>query len=917
MSNVRRFFLRLSNVVRRDRAEQDLAREITSHLALLEDEYRRRGMTGEDARAAARRTFRGVEQAKELHRDARSFRWLDDVRQDLPYAARLLRRNPVFALTAALSLAVGIGANTTIFTIANALLLRAPAGVSESDRLLDIFREEEGNPRATFTSSYPYFVDVRQRATTLADVYAYEFELKPVTFAARDGVESAFANVVTTNYFATLGVLPAAGRVFAAAESDRPGTSPVVVLSYRLWQRRFNADASVVGQTVDINRHPFTVVGVAREGFRGTNVAAPDLWIPMGMVQIVDPGTSRLTSRRPADVGMGGRLKTGASMAQAAAELDAIARQLEQEHPIEDRGTRMRVARLSSIPGALVTVAAALLVLLLGLVSVVLIIACANVTGVLLARAAARRREIAVRVAIGAGRARLVRQLLTETILLFALGGAAGLLLARGMTSLLMSSLPAFPIPVEVSLPLDGRVILFSTGLSLMAALLSGLAPALHISKGDVVSGLKNESQGPPDRLRTRSAFVIAQVAFSLVLVVAAGLFVKALERIRSFDQGFDPHGVEAVSLDLSRAGYTAASGARFANDLVERLRGVSGVQAATLAEYLPGWGGLDVRMTVPGAAPPDGQPYFIGTWSAVDVDYFATLRIPLMAGRGFSAADRAGAQPVIVISETAARLFWPRQEAVGKTIVSHDVRRTGEDVTTRLQVVGVARDLRSPTTGRPGGGPGGRVRQDRGPTATVTVPAPSMLMMYVPLRQRYTPRFTILARAAGGERLGSAVRDLMRSLDANLPISTPQPLDSQTGPVYLQLRIAASVAGCVGLVGLLLAGIGIYGVTAYAVARRTREIGIRVAMGARRADVVRMVLREGLSLVLVGSLIGLLLAAAGSRVLTGLLFGVPPLDPMTFSSAAVLFAAIGVAACYGPARRATRIDPMEALRYD
>jgi predicted permease len=907
------------NLVRRGHADRELDAEVRAAFDMLVDEKRSRGMGPEDARRAATLELGRIEIVTEQVRDVRAGALADACVQDLRHGARLLRRSPLFALTAALSLAIGMGATTTIFAIANALLFRAPVGVSEPERLLDISRAEAGTPfPSNFTTSYPYYRDVRLRTKTLGGLYAFEFDVHPISLGLRDGTEYAFANVVTANYFAVLGVAPAAGRLFSARDSDEPRASPVVVFSHRLWQRRFNGDPAIVGQAVQINRHPFTVVGVAREGFRGTNLVSPDLWVPMGMVEVVQPGTTRLTSRRPADVGMGGRLAPGASSAEAAAELDVIARELERENPVEDRGTRLRVAGLSSVPGALATVAAGLFALLMALTSVVLIIACANVAGVLLAREAARRREIAVRIAIGAGRARLVRQVLTETMLLFLLGGAAGLFLARGMTSLLLSILPAFPIPIEVSLPLDVRVIVFSTGLALAAALLSGLAPALHVTEGDVISSLKDESQGPSERLLTRSAFVIAQVAFSIMLVVAAGLLVKALERTSSFDQGFDPQGVEVASLDLSSAGYTAATGALFARDLIERLRALPGVRAATLSEFLPGRGGADVRVTVPGVSPADGQPYFIGTWNAVDADFFATLRIPLVAGRGFTAADRAGTQPVIIVSETSARHFWPGQEPVGQYIAWHDLRPNGEEGVTPLLVIGVARDLRPPL-GAAHGDTRERSAHNRrdGQQVTASEPAPSTLMMYVPLQQRYTPRLEILARTAGGQRMASEMRHLVSSLDPSLPISTPQPLASQTGPVYLQLRITASVAGGVGLVGLLLAAIGVYGVTAYTTARRTREIGIRMAMGAQRHDVVGMVLRQGLSLVVVGSAIGLTLAAAGSRVFTRLLFGVPPLDPVTFGGAAILFAVIGLAACYVPARRATRIEATQALRYE
>jgi predicted permease len=906
----------LGNLVHRSRVEDEIKDELRAIFDLLVNEKIEAGMRPEDARRAATLELGRLDIVQEQVRDARAGAFVDTFLQDLRYGARLLRWNPLFALTAALSLAIGIGANTTIFTVANALLFSAPAGVTDPGGLLDIFRGEEGKAMANFTSSYPYYLDVRRRTTTLAGTYAYEFELHAVNAATADGTQLAFAEAVTPNYFAVLGVVPAAGRLLTASADEQPDANPVVI-SYRYWERRFNRDLSVVGRTLDVNRHPFTIVGVAPQGFRGTNVVSPDLWLPMGMVDAVQPGTARLTNRRFDGLGMGGRLKPGVSKREATAELDTIARDLEREHPFEDRGTRLRVANLSSFPGPTATVALGLIALLLALVAVVLVIACSNLAGVLLARAVARRREIAVRIALGAGRVRLVRQLLTETSLLFLLGGTGGLFLARGMTSVLLSALPAFPIPVEVGLPLDNRVIVFTTGLSLVAALLSGLAPALQVSRVDVVSGLKDESQGPPDRMRTRHAFVIAQVAFSMMLVVVAGLLARALVRSGSIDQGFDPRGVEVASLDLSQAGYTRAMGTVFACTLVDRLRALPGAAGATLSDGVPGRSFTIQRFTVPGVPAPDGRAFFAGLVSSVESDYFATLRIPLVAGRDFTAGDRDGTQPVVIVSAAMARYFWPGQDPLGKSITWYEAPRSSA-VATTMQVIGVARDLKS--LGRPA-----EVRSMRstGAAAGVSAPEPPpqptdrSLAMYVSLQQQYAPRLTLLARTSNGERLASQIRDLVRSMDPNLPMVTPATLDSQSGPVYLQLRLAASVAGGVGIVGVLLAGIGIYGVTAYTTSRRTREIGIRMAMGAQRANVMSMVMRQGMLMVAIGSGVGLTLAAAAGRLFANLLFGVPPLDPLTFGSAAVLFASIGLAACYMPARRATQIDAMEALRYE
>jgi predicted permease len=897
MAQLNRFFHRLSNVFRPGRAEPDLERELASHLALLEEQFQARGMTREDARLAARRAFGGVEQAKELHRDARSFLWLDDARRDLRHAGRLLRRDPLFALTAALSLAIGIGATTTVFTVANALLFHPPTGVVEPDRLVDIGTSRNGG--AFGPSSYPNYLDIRQRMTTVDGLYAYPRVPQAMSLGGTGRgaeAENIFGSVVTANYFTALGAVAAAGRLLGGGDSDQLGASPNVVLSHRFWNRRFNKDPTIVGRALTLNGHPFTVAGVASEGFRGTGVRAVDVWVPMNTAATVtSQGTAALADRAAAWLLIGGRLKPGVSVSRAAAETDVIGRALEREYLEQNRGTELRLLASSPVPGSVGPIIA-FLALLTVIVSLVLVIACANVAGVLLSRATARGQEIALRLAIGAGRARLVRQLLTETLLLFLLGGATGLLLARAMTSLLVSRLPTLPFPVDLSLALDGRVIAFTTGLSLVAALLSGLAPALQASRPDVLSGLRNDS-GLVGRLRLRHAFVIAQVAFSIVLIIGAGLFIRALQRAASVDPGFDPHGVELASLDLSQARYTDATGPRFARELLDRVRALPGVQLATIAMVLPG--GFETHrrgLTVPGVIPPNGQRFFGVDWNIVEPGYFATLRIRMAAGRDFNAADRDGTPLVAIVGEGTARQFWPGQDAVGKYLVQPTAGPQGPTGPTRtLLVIGVARDVQFSSL----------------------LDGLSRSCVYVPLQQQYTSSITLVARTTRGRRITDELRTVVASMNPNLPIITAQTLEESISLGLAPQRVAASVAGSLGIVGLLLAGIGIYGVTAYAVARRTREIGIRIALGARRADVVRMVLREGLSLTLIGSAMGLIVAAAISRVLAGFLFGIPPIDPLTFTGTIALFAAIGLAACYAPVRRAIRIDAIEALRYE
>ena len=640
---------------------------------------------------------------------------LDGCLQDVRYAVRGLRRNPLFTLTAALSLAIGIGANTTIFSIANALLFKPPSGVVEAHRLVDIGRSQDG--QGFDNSSYPNFLDIRSRTTTLAGVYAYRLGAEPMGLGGRDGAERIYGGMVSTNYFAVLGTKAFVGRLFAEHDSEEAGAAPIAVLSYQFWQRRFNGDAAVVGQTLTLNGHPFAVVGVAPAGFHGTTVLTADLWLPINMVGEVSPrrASSILTSRQGVWLVMGGRLKPGVSTGQAQAELAGIGQALEREFPNENRGKGIRVVPSSPIPGNGAPVAGFLGVLL-GIVGLVLAIACANVAGILLARATARRREIAVRIAIGAGRWRLVRQMLVESTLLFLAGGVAGLALARVMTTLLVSLLPTLPVPLDLTLALDGRAVAFTLGLSLVAAVLSGLAPALHVSRSAVLSGLKTDTGGP-ERQRLRHVFVVGQVAFSIMLVVGAGLFVRALQRAAEIDPGFDPRGLELAALDLSLGGYTDESGRVFASQLAERVRRLPGVESATLSAMVPlGLGGLGLGgLAVPGAPAVEGRRFIDADWNVVTPGYFQTMRLPLATGRDFTDGDRDGTAPVVIVNETAARRFWPgvpAPDVVGKVLLQQAGRPEAPDATRTLTVIAVARDSRVPQPGRRS--PAIRLRADR-----------------------------------------------------------------------------------------------------------------------------------------------------------------------------------------------------------
>jgi predicted permease len=835
------------------------------------------------------------------HWGEHSMRHIHDFIKDFSHGTRLLARNPIFALTAVLSLAVGIGADTTIFTIANALLFRPAAGVEQPSRLVDVVSRRG----ALNDISYPNYADIRRRATT-ADFYAYQPVAQSASLASATGAERIFANSVTANYFAVLGTRPVIGRFFETGSGAL--TDPrVVVLSYPFWVRHFSKDPGVIGRILQINGRAFTVIGVAPEKFQGTNIVGTDVWMPIEMIAVMQ-NPIMLTNRGMGWLMMGGRLKPNVSRSQAAAELDTITGALEREYPDANRGRSLRMTASSVIPNEALLPVAGFLSLLMVIVSMVLAVACANVASVLLARASARRREIAVRLAIGAGRGRIIRQLITETIILMVLGAASGLFLARTMTSLLLSLLPVLPVPVQLSLGLDGRVIAFTIGISLVAAVSCGLVPALQASKTDVMSTLKDEAGGWLARRRLRNAFVVGQIALSIIVVIAAGLFIRALQKVNSIDLGFDPRDVEIVSVNTAFSTNTALVGAvselelirrvntvarLFNTEVLERVRKLPGVQSATLATNLP-MGDAIVRLGA--VKTPDASVDVLG--NSVEPGYFETMRIPLVAGRDFNETDSEGAPMAAIVGEAAARQFWPGENPVGKSFTLEFATVPGAPSREgTLTVIGVARDVKYVSL--------------RDETAR--------LFIYTSLKQQWqaSAQPTIVVRTTPGRRVAADIRALIGAINPNALVLTANTLEDNMALGLLPQRLAASISGSLGIVAMFLAAIGIYGLTAFAVTQRTREIGIRMALGAKRSQVVALVLRQGMRFVVLGSAIGLVLAAAGSRLLGKLLFGLPPTDPITFVGATMLFAIVGLIACYVPVRRATRINATEALRHE
>ncbi|HSL21810.1 MAG TPA: ABC transporter permease [Vicinamibacterales bacterium] len=807
---------------------------------------------------------------------------LKRTRQDVRYAARALARSPLFTTIAVLSIAIGIGATTAIVTLANTLLLRPPPGVGHPENVVIIGRTQDGSGFDNL--SYPNFLDYRAAARTLSDMAIVRMDPMTVSLAGPDGGEPIQASIVSGNFFRLLEARPAAGRFFLPEEDRAPGANPVVVLSHAFWRSRFQNADTIVGSTVVLNGTPFTVVGVGAERFRGPFVMAPDVWVPVMASTLLGASESTLARRQSVWAIALGRLAPNTGVAAAQAELGAIAAGLEREYPEENRGQGVRVTAASLFPGDLRAMVGGFLVLLLAVSGLVLLIASTNVAGMLLARAATRQREIAVRLALGASRAQLVQQLVTEGLLLFLIAGVAGVLLARWLVVALMALVPRLPVQLAFDPRMDWLVLGFALGASLLTGLLAGTVPALQSTRPQLVPALKNEAAGGAT-LRLRSTLLTVQIAFSMLLLIVAALFARALAHAHDIDPGFDARGVEVASLDLGLANYDAERGGRLAATLLEQVRALPGVDTAALVAVLPlGGSGLGLGgITIEGRAPEEGTPGGPADWNVVTPGYFATIGIPLVQGRDFTDADRSGAPEVAILNETLARHLWPGQNPLGRTIRNDD--RT-------LTVVGVARDAKYRSLGE----------------------APRNFI-YVTLAQRYMGRTTLLVKAAQGAALTQSIRRLVADLDPSLPILNQQMLAEQAAVSLFPQRLALNIAGGLSGVALLLALLGIYGVTAYDVTRRTREIGIRIALGAQRSSVVGMVLRQGLMLAIIGAAAGGLAALVVTRLLSGMLYGIPATDPVAFGAAAAILVFAAVLASAIPARRAAGLDPVNALR--
>ena len=871
----------------RRRREEELEEEIQSHLQMAIRDRVERGESAEEAESAARREFGNVGLIKETTREMWRFSALETIWQDLRYGARMLLKQPGFTLVAVLTLALGIGANTAIFSVANSVLLR-PLAVAQPEQLVRI--------RTGWShTSFPNYRDMAEGMQGFSAVAAHSVGM--FNLGQGEAMGKVMGELVTGNYFPALGVPAALGRAFGTETDNTPGAHPVVVVSHGFWRRRLGADPGLVGQTILLNGRQFTVVGIMPEGFRGTWPAgwAPEIWAPVTMQPQLWPGAHRFGDRGRAWLEVFGRLKPEVSQAQAQAVVNLVTKRLAETYPQENRGLeRTEVYPLSEIRGAdFLQVIPIFLGLVTVIAGLVLLIACANVANLLLARAALRRQEVAIRLAIGASRWRLIRQLLTESVMLALLGGAAGCLLAVWLTSLLRSFHPPTPIPIEINAALDARALGFTLAVSVVSGVLFGLAPAWQASKLDLVPMLKDDRRtgsGRTARFSLRNLLVVSQVAVSLFLLICAGLFIRSLGQTQSLDPGFDTERLLTVPFDMESAGYDEARGRLFYQRLVDQVEGVPGVQSASLAQHIPLMLSRNsYQVVVEGHEAPGGDYPGIDS-NTVGPRYFETMGIPIIAGREFNRQDGKGAPLVVVINEMMARRFWSGpQSALGRRLRFPGIDNT---FTPYYEVIGVAKDSKY-------WAPGEEPKS----------------YFYMSTLQDYGQSRTLHVRTMGEPNLlRKAVRDSILSLDKGLLVEVST-MRENLATAFLPARVAAALSGLFGLLGLSLAVVGIYGVISYAASQRTGEIGLRMALGARGGDILRLVIGQGLKLTLIGVALGGAVALGLTRFLSSMLVGVSATDPLTFLAVPLLLTFVALVACWIPARRATKVDPMIALR--
>jgi predicted permease len=889
--------LRLRSILRRRRVERELDEELQFHLEHKIEEGIAEGLSPDEARYRALRAMGGLEQRKEEMRDMRRIHWLTDFLDDVRYAIRSLRRTPGLAAFVVITLALGIGMTATPFSMLDALIFR-PYPVPNPGSVVTLVSTSQDNGFDNF--SYREYLEIRDQSKSYDGVIA-NAPLATAGFSTKPGATPLVRGgmLVSGNYFRVLGVEPKLGRGFRDDEDQVPGRDAVAVLAPDFWKREFAGDPSVVGRTIRLNGVDFTVIGVAPDKFPGMYIfVRPDFYVPLAMVRVfsTNPQKNFFVDRDARELVVRARLKPGTTLREARNELAVLARGFEREYPKvnRDRGAAVRTQFEMRTRDNDVNWKFSVIFTILALA--VLLVACTNAAGLLLSRARTRTREIAIRLAIGAGRFRLLRLLLTESLVLALLGGLGGIAVGYAGIELLGTFSIPTELPVKVPFRMDTRVLLVSLALSVVSAVVCGLAPALQSTRMDLVNGLKSADVDEPGRGRRRlwgrNALVVAQVAMSLMLLAASFLMLRGFQHSLLEGTGFAKDHLLMVRFDPRLVQYDAAQTQQFYKLLAERLRDTMGVESTGYTLDPPlGLEDLDRVSFVPeGFEMPRDRESFLSTMDPVDEGYFRTMGIPILRGRGFLATDTAQAPRVAVVNEHFANHYWPGADAVGKRF------RLDGATGTPVEIVGVAQTVKYRETFEN-----------------------SKDFVYMPLAQHPVPRLVLLLRSSGDPlEMVKPVKEIVRSLDPNMPMLETRTYEDLYGYSAVRgPRVAVLMVGTLGLVGLLLSIAGLYGLVAYNVSRRTREIGIRMAIGARPADVLRQMMGKGLRLVAIGTVIGLAMGVAVEKLMNSMLFNAGGVDLAVYLLVVPSMVLITMLAAYVPARRASRIEPTRALRYE